>query len=58
MSDVRPEEDAFYRAISAIDQIVMQVADGPTLVETLERVRLHLETRIEQSKPKGDWLDD
>lgn len=59
MADVRPETAEFYKTISAIDGIVMKIVDPETLSDVLERVRLHLEARIEQSKPTtGDWLDD
>ena len=55
---VNPETVVFHRAISAIDDIIMAIPDGAALSDVLARVRLHLEARIEQSKPAGDWLDD
>ncbi len=59
MSDVRPEEDAFHKAISAIDNVVLTIRDFRTLNETLRRLALHLASRIEQTKPApiGDWLE-
>lgn len=57
MSDVRPEEDAFFRVIEAIDKVVTQVKDTALIRETLLRASLHLNARIEQNQPTGDWLD-
>jgi hypothetical protein len=58
MSEVRPEEDVYFKAISAVDRVVIQVKDVTTAYQTLLRLRQHLDARIEQSKPPTeDWLE-
>ena len=60
MSEVRLEEDLYYKAILAIDKIVAQVHDAKTRSDTLVRVKQHYDARVEQNlytPPEGDWLD-
>lgn len=52
-------QDAQYKAIEAVNAIVeCNDAEWQDRHAAIERVRLHLEARAEQSKPEtGDWLE-
>lgn len=58
LNDVLPEQDSLHRAIGAIDNVVIKIKDVVIRRDTLRRIQQHLNARIEQNHPTGDWLND